>query len=47
MTKEETEQKTPSTSTEKQQNEKLLRLKTGYDQHATPFQLYATTQRTE
>jgi len=24
---------------QKQQNEKLLRLMTGYDQHASPFQL--------
>jgi hypothetical protein len=32
---------------EKQQNQKLLRLMTGYNQHANPFQLYATTQRKE
>jgi hypothetical protein len=35
MIKEEIEQKIDSTGTEKQQNEKLLRLETGYSQHAS------------
>ena len=38
MTNEETEQETHSSHAEKQQNEKLLRLMTGYNQHASPFQ---------
>jgi len=37
MTNEKTEQETHSIGTEQQQNEKLLRLMTGYNQHASPY----------
>jgi hypothetical protein len=40
MTDEKMGQKIDSTGTEKQQNEKLLRLETGYGQHAMPLLLH-------
>jgi hypothetical protein len=42
MTKEKTEQETRSIGTEQQQNKELLRLKTGYNQHASYTQMNAS-----
>jgi hypothetical protein len=40
-------QKNPESQTQKPQSEKLLRLKTGYDQHASHTQLNADLSRVE